>query len=70
MTKINKIICDICDKEINVDNGMSMYESIKLDKSSMWKPKAKPELIKIAMDICIECSAKIEQHIKELKNES
>jgi len=67
MAKINKIICDICDKEIDVDSGLSMYESIKPDKSFTFNPQVKPELIKVSFDICIDCSVKVENFIEDSK---
>ena len=64
---MKKVICDICNKEIDINAGMSAYESIKVDKASVFGRKAKPEVIKISLDICAECGVDVEKCFKELK---
>lgn len=66
MTKVKKIICDICLHEIDVNSGMSLYESVSVQKTSVFKPGTVPELQKISLDFCLNCSEKIEKYIKEL----
>ena len=63
---MKKIICDICENEINTDDGMSMYESIKVDKASIFKNK-KADIVKITLDICANCSTAIEDYLHSIK---
>lgn len=65
MTKL--IMCDICDKEIDVNAGMSVYESIRVKKMQPFKVNQKPEISKTTLDICADCSENVEQYFKELK---
>lgn len=64
---MKKVICDICDKEIDVNAGMSAYESIKVEKLKPFEVNRQPEISKTTLDICAECSEEIERHFKELK---
>lgn len=63
---MKKIICDVCENEINIDDGMSMYESIKVDKTAIFKNN-KADVTKITLDICANCSTSIEKYIHSIK---
>ena len=64
---MKKVICDICNKEIDINAGMSAYEGIKVDKKYLFGKTTKPGIVKVTLDFCAECSEDIEQHFKELK---
>ncbi len=64
---MKKVICDMCNKEIDVNSGMSVYESIKVDNKYIFGKTSKPEVLKISLDICAECSIDVEKYFKELK---
>lgn len=72
MTKINKIVCDICQKEIDVAQGMSLFERIEVNRKKNFFHKL-PEnfndndIRKQSLDMCNECSAKIAEYIEKLK---
>ncbi len=70
--KINKIICDICDKEIdvNTDAGLAMYEHIEVQQKLNLMPdvflkgeadaQTGKEVVKLYFDICNDCAKEIE----------
>ncbi len=80
MSTINKIICDICGKEIDVanDKAIALFKNIKVQKainplSSMSMPqnnlKVEDKINETSYDICFECVEPIENYIIKLKNE-
>lgn len=74
--KINKIICDLCGKEIDIekDRAISMFETIKVLKKfdilAFNKHKDPKEgLTKTSYDICLDCSLLVEECIEKIKHD-
>lgn len=83
--KINKIICDVCDAEIDVnsDEAIAQFESIqvrtkinlapdlipKIDPQSENKIESNRELIKTSFDLCKTCAEETEVFLKTKKEE-
>lgn len=72
MSKINKIICDICKKEIDLAQGMSLFERIEVNrkKTLLYRIPDKfneSDIQKQTIDMCNECSAKVVEYIEKLK---
>ncbi|MFA5397929.1 MAG: hypothetical protein WC346_18100 [Methanogenium sp.] len=77
--KINKIICDICDKEIDVNNeaGLAMYEHISIQQKlnlmpdvlskGETNPQTNKEIIKVYFDLCNECALETEAFLIKLR---
>ena len=77
--KINRIICDICNNEIdiNIDAGIAMYEHIVVQPKLDFVPnlfskennniKSDKEIIKKSFDICKNCAKEIDILIDKLK---
>lgn len=71
--KINKIICDGCNQEIDIDseNGLAMFEYIhvqaKLDLLNQNRTPVKKELVKMSLDLCKECAEKTIKYLEDLK---
>ena len=75
MSKINKIICDICQKEIDVAKGMSLFERIEVKHKNTFLGKASNEINendiqKKSLDMCDSCSSKIIEYIEQLKKDN
>lgn len=76
--KINKIICDICEKEIDIDKdtGLAMFEYISVDQKIIFGPdglnnynnmRPDKDIKKVSYDICKSCAEKMMKNINELK---
>ena len=73
--RINKILCDICDKEIDFDYdyGIGTFQKIELVNYSIFrnsKIKNDQHLNKKELDLCDNCCDKVYDYINKLKNES
>jgi hypothetical protein len=71
--KINKIICDVCKNEIDVEKerALSIFQKIEMVSQFLFnetKGQEENEILKVEYDICKECSDKIEKYINTLKN--
>jgi len=74
MTKINKIICDICQKEIDVSLGMGMFERIEINREKNFLAKLpgkfnEKDIRKESLDMCNNCSELLAEYVKKLKTE-
>ena len=79
--KINKIICDVCNKEIdvNADAGLAMYEHIKVQQKldivpnffskGTEKLQAGKEIVKSSFDLCKDCAKETEDFFTRLKED-
>ncbi len=69
--KINKIICDVCHKEINfeTDASIAMFEKANLLKKFNLKLTAisNDQIEKTHYDLCDKCSLLVEKYIEKLK---
>lgn len=79
--KINKIICDACDQEVDVerDNGLAAFEYIQALPKIAFGPnvrdpqsemKLEREITKTSFDLCKKCADKVVDFIKEKKKET
>lgn len=74
--KINKIICDVCNKEINVevDEGLGVFDYIQA-KAKLYFASDTPndnlktdkEIVKTSFDLCDRCASNLANHIKNEK---
>jgi hypothetical protein len=74
--KVNKIICDVCEKEVDVNVGLALIEYIYFSKvahlnvlASTMNPKDttntyNPQPQKQSFDLCTECADKVVEFIK------
>ena len=79
--KVNKIFCDICkgEIEIEIDEGMGMFERIRTEtKISLQanlfpgksiQPEMNKELVKSSFDLCKKCAAETEEFLNKKKEE-
>lgn len=81
--KINKIICDICNKEIdiNIDEALAMFEHIQVKQKINFMPnllgrvgdrepmKTDKELVKTSFDLCKNCAKETEDFFTKQKEE-
>ena len=72
--KINKVLCDVCKKEIdfNYDLGIGSFQKIEIINYSAFKRykiQNNQHLDKKELDFCNICSTKIYNYINKLKNE-
>ena len=75
MTKINKIVCDICQKEIDVSLGMGMFERIMVNREKNFLAKLPgkfndKDIRKKSLDMCNECCEKVQEQIEQLKKDN
>jgi protein-arginine kinase activator protein McsA len=71
--KINKIICDVCKNEIDVEKerALSIFQKIEMVSQFVFKNtkgQEENEVLKVEYDICKNCSEKIEKYINSLKD--
>ena len=81
MSKINKIICDICGREINIkkDKAFALFKSVRIQQTmndlllnNMQQNnnlKVDNQYNEINYDICSNCMIQIEENIINSKNE-
>jgi hypothetical protein len=73
--KINKVLCDICEKEINFnfEMGIGNFQKLELINYSAFRRSKmydNQELDKKELDFCNDCCNKVYKYINKLKNES
>lgn len=73
--KINKIVCDICNKEIDIETnaseGLAIFEFIKVQTKVNFMLKAKPEkdVAKTSLDLCSSCAQEAEDYLFKKRDE-
>lgn len=80
--KLNKIICDICDHDINieVDEDLAMFERIRTQTKINLQPslfsnrrpkdlETEKELVKTTFDLCKKCAADTEDFLIKKRDE-
>ena len=81
--KVNKIICDVCDKEIdvNVDAGLAMFEHIEVRQKIVFSQspfnnrgredmKSDKEVVKTSFDLCKSCASETQDFLLKKKEEN
>ena len=76
--KINKIICDCCKKEVNIEkeSGLALFEFYKIEKKISLDPtkidelrmNQNDELVKTSLDFCSKCAEDIIKFVKDKEN--
>lgn len=71
--KLNKIICDICGKEMDIEKEpfLAAYQKIEITQKMLFKSQEfKPEenVQKIELDFCRDCSIQLDKKIEEMKS--
>ena len=77
--KINKIICDVCENEINLetDEALAMFEFIQTQTKLNIIPVMplrkdlgdNKEIVKTTYDLCKRCAEMVEKFLKEKKDQ-
>lgn len=77
--KINKIICDVCENELNleIDEALGMFEFIQTQTKLNLIPTlsqiernpedTNKEIIKTSFDLCKRCALLVEEFLKNKK---
>lgn len=80
--KVNKIICDVCDKEIdvNADACLAMFEHIEIQQKVIFNQplfnrgredmKADKEVVKSSFDLCKSCANETRDFLIKKKEEN
>jgi len=76
--KVNKIICDVCEKEIDIssDESLAMFERIQVQQKISLIPNLRKtemesdkEVVKTTYDLCKACSIELEEFLLKRKKE-
>ena len=72
--KVNKIICDACGKDIDVEKGMAAFEHIEVKHKIKFQAHAEmegeKEILKTSFDMCVTCAVKIMKLIEKIKKDT
>ena len=80
--KINKIVCDVCEKEIDVNNdaALAMFEYIQVQQKNVFSQspfdgnkrnaESDKEVVKMSFDLCKRCANETQNFLLKKKEEN